>query len=902
MLSQSYRDILGRTAMGALTPAHCQILVESVRPGSWNQIVPINNAPYAVVMARIIDAADGQGWLRDLVQRLVDDYPTRPEFATVLAEIDKGAPDAAGITVSQEVLADLTEAEDAETETIRTPVREPMLSRIWIAWITAAVIAVLSVLGGLWWTSRLPPSVAMVAIEKQAGAADGAWVGMAISELMASDLAAGSTPPVTPQEDVLRMKEDLQLPASTNLSRETLHRIRKRLSVRWVIVGSYQYKTRDDPNSSVVRLRLRMFDTANGSELAATTRTGSDAQLGKLVSIAVSDLRERAGLQDLSIAQTIQAAAAVPISMNALRSYSEALTKLRHHDAAGARDLLRTAAAAETHPLIHSALAEAYAALGERPKAAAEAQKVLALSGKLSDEQKWQLAARVYELAQPPDWQKAVGFRTLLWTRSSRKLEHGLRLADAQISQGKVEAALLTIAELRKLARRDPRVDLVEARAYQQESEFDRQKKLAQKAADHAEAIDATSLVAEARLIEATAHHKLGDPKAMSNAIEDAFIKFRVAGDDSGAARALEQEATRLDQILEYELERDYLGRALKIHQDRNDYFAIARVLLNKGTTYYSQGATDKALPLYKQALATFETIDAPYPHAVTLNQVGALMFNRGDLRAAQASYEKSLALFDRSSDPSGRAAAITNIGEIYECWGNLTASLQMHEESLRTNQALKDPGAIAYDHLRIGEIFRSRGEFATARAQYNDARNLYNAEKDELGIADSDVALASLDIDEGKPAVAEQPLENARRTFEKGKVTDSLARTLAVTAESLLAQGKQKEALALASRALSLAPRENLRIRLPIETTLARARAASGKQEDRDAALQSLDKTIAEAREGRFVLCELDARLAAAEIEAKVDRDKAEQKLAALAVEAKEKGLGRIELRASRI
>jgi hypothetical protein len=92
MLSQAYRDVLIETATNALSPAAAQLFVEAVRLGAWNRLVAMNSPPQ-IAMATIVNAAAKEGWLRDFVQRLVVDPVTRnrPEFAAVLAEIDKGA-------------------------------------------------------------------------------------------------------------------------------------------------------------------------------------------------------------------------------------------------------------------------------------------------------------------------------------------------------------------------------------------------------------------------------------------------------------------------------------------------------------------------------------------------------------------------------------------------------------------------------------------------------------------------------------------------------------------------------------------------------------------------------------------------------------------------------------------
>jgi hypothetical protein len=63
-------------------------LVESVRPGTWAAVVRLT-ATHANAVAAIVDAADAQGWIRDLVARLATTFAERPDFAVVLAAIDR---------------------------------------------------------------------------------------------------------------------------------------------------------------------------------------------------------------------------------------------------------------------------------------------------------------------------------------------------------------------------------------------------------------------------------------------------------------------------------------------------------------------------------------------------------------------------------------------------------------------------------------------------------------------------------------------------------------------------------------------------------------------------------------------------------------------------------------------
>ena len=84
-LPQSYRKLLIHTILNVIpTALDCKHLVNSVRTGGWDEIVPITGSSYRSAVSLIVDTATGQGWLRDLVQELKKSFPARGEFATVL--------------------------------------------------------------------------------------------------------------------------------------------------------------------------------------------------------------------------------------------------------------------------------------------------------------------------------------------------------------------------------------------------------------------------------------------------------------------------------------------------------------------------------------------------------------------------------------------------------------------------------------------------------------------------------------------------------------------------------------------------------------------------------------------------------------------------------------------------
>jgi tetratricopeptide (TPR) repeat protein len=644
-------------------------------------------------------------------------------------------------------------------------------------------------------------------------------------------------------------------------------------------------------------------DAATGKDLAASSASGTETQLFDLVSRAGARIRQQLGLGDVTPTQAIELEASIPSNRDAVRYYTEGIAKLRSLDAAAAVESLSKAVSSDNkHPLIHAALSEAYSALGNEAKAKEEASKAVALSGKLGPDQKLQIEADSYKAAK--EWGKAVEAEKSLFESFPDNIEYGLVLANSQISAGKTKEALVTIEALRKLPARisgDGRIALVESRARQEMGDFAGQKSLAVKAAAKGRATGSRLLVAQARMLEATATFTLGDVRGATAAVDEARSLFEAAGDRSGVARALELTALSVSQQGDLEGEHKLLEQALALHRQVGDSSSVARVLSNIGKVLFLQGRTSEAQKYFDDGLSTFRQVGAKFAAAATLNNIGAMMFNRGDLPAAQKRYSQALTLFTELGDKWGTAGCLTNIAEVLECKGDLEQARGMHEESLALNRAIGEKGGSAYDLFRLGEIYSLRGELVAAHDRYQEALTIQNQIGDKLGAADSRVALAGLAIEQGHPAEAEKEAREAEEILRTEGATERSVFALGVIAQSLLAQGKQKEALDTANRAWKQAEKsEDRRVRFSVAVAVARARAASKNPSDVDAAVKFLEAETAEASRTLFVISEMETRLAMGEIEIASGRTTGKRHLAALEKDAKSKGFTAIARRAA--
>ena len=112
------------------------------------------------------------------------------------------------------------------------------------------------------------------------------------------------------------------------------------------------------------------------------------------------------GLKQSPAEATSGARAAFPHGLEATKLYAEGTARLRRLEAGGARDVLEQAAAREPdNPLIQTALASAWTALGYDSRAEAAVQKAFDASGALNREDRLTVEGRLYEAQR--QWAKA---------------------------------------------------------------------------------------------------------------------------------------------------------------------------------------------------------------------------------------------------------------------------------------------------------------------------------------------------------------------------------------------------------------------------------------------------------------------------------------------------------------
>jgi eukaryotic-like serine/threonine-protein kinase len=707
-------------------------------------------------------------------------------------------------------------------------------------------------------TSRIRPrrAVAVLGFRNLAGRPDDNWLSTAFTEMLSTELAAGSALRLVPGEDVARAKRELPLADEDTLARATLARLRTNPGADVVVLGAYTLLPGKDENR--IRLDIRVQDTAGGETIAEQALTGSEDKLFELAAQAGAELRQSLGVNSVSAEAISAARASLPSNQEAVRLYAEGRTKLWAFDFLGARDLLVKAVAADPmHPLAHSALSEAWWHLGYESKARAEAQQALNLSQHLPQEE--QLLVEGQYRRATEDWPKTVQAYQTLFHLFPDRLDYGLLLASAQIHVTPADS-LQTLAALRHLpppAADDARIDMMEASALIG-TDFTKARSAAQRAIEKASAQGSHVLVARTYGI-------LCQQGPSIEASADTIRECQIALQSSMAAGDMNSEAMMLTDL---------------------------------AGVYYQEGDLARAAKMWHQAIQEFRQIGNPDGVATTLSNLGSADLVRGNLGAAKKLFKESIPRYQAVEDKSGVALSLNNLGDLSRQLGNLQAAATTYKQAKATAQEIDDKDATAYVLTGMGDMLTDRGDLAAARKSYEESLALRDR-AGEKQAAETQVALSRLAIEEGHAAEAEAAMRKCKEQFHREHAVDDELAASTMLTRALLAEGKLEDAEKEIEAAQALATQSQNRLaRFQFDLVRARVLLTS---ERRDLPRAEVEEILGEARKRGFVGVEFEARLVLAEWEKKSGHDAAARtELAGLENSARSRGYGLVARKAA--
>ncbi len=709
------------------------------------------------------------------------------------------------------------------------------------------------------------PSVAVLPFRNLSGRPDREWVSTALPEMLTAELAAGGKLRTFPGENIARASADLQLTGTQTLALDTLKQLRKYLGSDYVVLGSYL--DQGSTTEAQVRIDLWLQDAKTGEIAATVSEKGSESDLDDLATRAGADLRQKLGVGEITPGEAALVRASLPSNPEAVRLYSEGLAKLRVTDALAARDLLERAVAADPNfALGHSALADAWAAMGYDQNAQQESKKARDLSSGLSHEDRLWIEGRDWELNRR--WDKAVEIYRTLFEFFPDNIEYGLHLTSAQKRARTVDEALATLAALQKLApdRDDPRIALQQADAFDIKGAYKEQQAAAETAARRARDLGATLLLARALNQEARSFEKQG---MLDDALRSAAEAERIsdsAGERAEVAKALTITGiVRFDQGNFPEAAKAY-NRALDIQRESGDMRGAATTLNDLANTLGEQGDLSGSIKMLNEALAGFREVGDKHSAAAVLGSIAARTLQLGDLKQGKKMLEEGLAASRDIGDQERTSTALYNLGEVLRWQGDLKGARKMYEEAEDLSKQIGDQSGVGYALYSLGDVSTAEGSLSAALDDYIKSITLRTQIGEKGNLAESQMALALLQFEEGDSIGAENALRETREEFRKEGLGDDEILADISLARFLLSQGKVADAEKEASAAHDLlAKSQDFSVRLRAAIVEGQVQAAAGRPRD---AVRILQETIASAKRMGYVGFQLEAQLALGQVE----------------------------------
>jgi len=236
-----------------------------------------------------------------------------------------------------------------------------------------------------------------------------------------------------------------------------------------------------------------------------------------------------------------------------------------------------------------------------------------------------------------------------------------------------------------------------------------------------------------------------------------------------------------------------YAREALSYASEVNDRKGLAAAYNNLGVAYRTQGALDKSLEYYINALRLYEDLQNKEGIATTKNNIATIYSIKKDFSASLKYLEDSYKIFTEMEDKQKIIGSLNNLG-------NLHSEMQMFEKALEYyNEAYKlseKEGKMFGDALNnIGNLHFKQKNYQRAVEFYDKALSSERAANNKGGVLNALTNLAVTFTKAKQPARAQAYLDEALALCNEIQAYSFLPSLYRAQAENYANQNKWKEA-----------------------------------------------------------------------------------------------------------
>jgi tetratricopeptide (TPR) repeat protein len=517
--------------------------------------------------------------------------------------------------------------------------------------------------------------------------------------------------------------------------------------------------------------------------------------------------------------------------------------------------------------------------------------------------------------------------------------DYGILLAHAQNRAGLPDEALKTVKTWGmtiEAARADPRAIVEEANAYFYKADFSAMGTAALRARQQAEKLGARAWVADTYLLEGNAlvnQNKYSEAvRAYSQAqrlYSDLKDEFGIATASKGIGVANSEQGNYADAEKYYfealnvfsrlgfrrgeaatlsnlsivkKLQSDFgsalklMERCIAVQSAIGDKLSLSHSLLNYGSTLRRLNSIAQAKKALTSSLQLAREIGDPEQVVRVLVMLGDIALDDGDLVAGYAQEEEALAVHSRpGASPRVRSLVLQHLALAKQQMGRLAEAKADYEASLDIGRKTNLKNLVADNLVMLSEIDRQQGDLPGSDRLLSEADEIYQKGPQREGLLDVRLARAKNDLAANHLEGLREHLEQCVTGFRALGLAAGESDASLTLAEYWLRQSKPLQAAAALPD--SRVQRFGLRMRRAI--LAGRIASAQGRARAAATRLKALNSNL---QAKKWVGLSLEARLASAEAELRLNRTAAQKDIAGLKQDSGALGFGLLARTASEL
>ncbi|MCI0651197.1 MAG: tetratricopeptide repeat protein [Planctomycetes bacterium] len=222
------------------------------------------------------------------------------------------------------------------------------------------------------------------------------------------------------------------------------------------------------------------------------------------------------------------------------------------------------------------------------------------------------------------------------------------------------------------------------------------------------------------------AYHRLGDrPKALDSHLRALGI-CRELKDERGIATCLHNLGVAALNRGEFAKAVEYFPMALEAAEASGDQKLVASVLSSLADLRQKEHKPEESLELHRRALEINSTLGDKQALAISYLNVGMAHSKLREYNEARNCYDRALALCQECGDRAGEASSLSGIARLHWLQHQHAEALGYEVLALGIREDLGDARAEGLSQLRLGDIYLALGDYGRSAAALHDAATIF--------------------------------------------------------------------------------------------------------------------------------------------------------------------------------